>query len=153
MRVGDICTRRVIVATGDESLVDAARRMHDAEVGSLVIVAVRKGRHVPIGMLTKSDVIGAVASEPRLIGYLRVVDAMRDDVVTVPESVDVGAGLIAMEAHGVRQLPVVDATGRLTGLLTLDDVIAHVDPRHLALVMAATLAQRRRLVSRAEVRA
>jgi CBS domain-containing protein len=148
--VGDLCTRSVTVAPPDELLVDAARRMRDAEVSGLVVV---DNGIVPVGMLTERDVIGALVWQPRLIGYLRVVDAMSRSIVTVHESEIVGSALRRMEEQGVLRLQVVDATGKLVGVLTFNDVLEHLDARHSALVTRVALARRRPRLHHVRVRA
>lgn len=44
MTVGDVCTRSVVTATPDETIVDAARRMRDHHVGTVVVVDGEKRR-------------------------------------------------------------------------------------------------------------
>ena len=41
MTVGDVCTRSVVTATPDETVVDAARRMRDHHVGTVVVSMAR----------------------------------------------------------------------------------------------------------------
>jgi CBS domain-containing protein len=148
VRIGDICTRRVLVASQDERILGIAERMRDDGVGALVVVTVRHGGHVPVGMLTDRDiVIGALAWQPALIGYLTVADAMSGDVVTVHEDERVDTALSRMRERGIRRLPVVDSTGTLVGILTLDDVLAYTDGRHSALVARVVRAQRRERLS------
>jgi CBS domain-containing protein len=53
MSVGRICVREVWVASPEESVATAARRMAEHDVGTLVVVD--EHRH-PLGMLTDRDV-------------------------------------------------------------------------------------------------
>ena len=148
MTVGDICTRSVFVASEHERILEIAERMRDDDVGALVVVAIRGASYAPIGMLTDRDiVISALAWQPDLIGDLTVADAMTSDVVTVDEHEHVDAALYRMRECGIRRLPVVDGTGKLVGILTLDDVLAHPDGRQGALVAGIVRAQRREHLS------
>ena len=123
--------------------------MRDEDVGDLVVVAIHNGGHVPIGMLTDRDiVVSALAWQPTLIRYMLVADAMSSDVVTVHEHDSVDTALSRMGERGVRRLPVVDGTGRLMGILTLDDVLAHLDERQSALVARVARTQRRERLHR-----
>lgn len=135
MTVGDICTRNVVVAPKTESIVDAAKRMRSSHVGDLVIVENRNGQHVPIGILTDRDiVIGVVAGDPVHINYLLVGDAMSSDLVTARDQDTIESALEKMREHGVRRLPIVDETGALVGILTIDDVLQHLAAQQRELV-------------------
>ena len=135
MTVGDICTRNVVVAPKTESIVDAAKRMRSSHVGDLVIVENRNGQHVPIGILTDRDiVIGVVAGDPVHINYLLVGDAMSSDLVTARDQDTIESALEKMREHGVRRLPIVDETGALVGILTIDDMLQHLTAQQRELV-------------------
>jgi CBS domain-containing protein len=135
MTVGDICTRNVVVAPGDELIVEAARRMRRSHVGDLVVVEYREGRHVPIGIVTDRDiVVSVVAGNADRIGTLSVSDVMSEDVVTAQEDASIETALRTMEEHGVRRLPIVEAGGGLVGILSLDDVLEYVTSQQSELV-------------------
>jgi CBS domain-containing protein len=135
MTVGDICKRNVVVAPPSETIVDAAKRMRMTHVGDLVVVETRNGRHVPLAIITDRDiVISVVAGDPDHINYLLVRDVMSTDLVTAQEEDTIEASLQKMHEHGVRRLPIVDATGALVGILTLDDVLQYLTGQQSELV-------------------
>lgn len=135
MTVGEICSRNVIVAPKSAMVVDAARRMRTAHVGALVVVETRHERQHPVGVLTDRDiVIGAVAGDPDHINYLLVSDVMTPDPVTAREDVPAETALKLMQTHGIRRLPIVDASGALVGILTLDDLLLYLTERQNELV-------------------
>ena len=144
MTVGDICNRNVVVAPETEMVVDAARRMRTSHVGNLVIVKARNGQHMPIGIVTDRDiVIGAVASDPDHINYLFVRDVMTSNLVTAYEDEEIDAALKKMHQHGIRRLPIVDETGALVGILTLDDILQYVSGQQAELVALVAREQQR----------
>ena len=53
MSAGRVCVREVLVATPEESVREAARRMQKADVGSLVVLDPDRR---PVGILTDRDV-------------------------------------------------------------------------------------------------
>lgn len=135
MTVGEICNRKVVVAPPGETIIDAAKRMRMSHVGDLVVVDTRSGRHVPVGILTDRDiVISVVAGDPEHIFSLLVSDVMSTDLITAREQDTIEAGLSKMQAHGVRRLPIVSATGTLVGILTLDDVLRYLTAQQSELV-------------------
>ena len=124
MRVSEICTRGVEHATRHISVVEAAKHMRRDHVGDIVVVEVKGGRHVPIGIVTDRDiVIAALATDAANIQELEVGDIMTEDPITVREDDDVKDALRRMQRGGVRRVPVVDSTGSLAGILSMDDVL------------------------------
>jgi len=124
MRVNEICTRGVEHATRHISVVEAAKHMRRDHVGDIVVVEVDGGRHVPIGIVTDRDiVIAALATDAANIQELEVGDIMTVDPITVSEDDDVKDALRRMQRGGVRRVPVVDASGSLVGILSMDDVL------------------------------
>jgi CBS domain-containing protein len=147
MTVGDICTRDVVVAPQTETIVDAAKRMRSSHVGDLIVVEIRGGQHVPIGIVTDRDiVISVVAGDPDHVNYLLVSDVMSSDLITAGEHDDIESALKKMHEHGVRRLPIVDGVGALIGILTLDDVLQYLtaQQRELVALVAREQQQERR---------
>ena len=109
----------VVTATRDTPVVELARTMRDEELGDLVIEEDRK----PVGIVTDRDVALAVAGDDDLAD-LTAEDVMTADPVTIHEDAT-AVDLPARMAEGrVRRIPVVDDDGNLTGIATLDDVVA-----------------------------
>ena len=125
MRVGDICSRNVITIRESEELTSAAQLMRQKHVGYLIVIEPKldESTVVPVGVLTDRDiVVGVVAREtdPRA---LKVGDVMTRQPVLARDDSTVSAALHHMREIGVRRLPVVDRSGRLVGVLSLDDVL------------------------------
>ena len=123
MTVGDLCNRRVVIATPDESLTAAARRMSDLHVGTLVVVNDTRGGQMPIGVLTDRDLVVRVLAERRDVDRLVVREVMTGELVTARESENLYDALKKMRSFGVRRLPIVDDDGALVGILTFDDLV------------------------------
>jgi CBS domain-containing protein len=121
MSVGRICLRSVDLADASESVVGAARRMGERGVGTLVVVD-QSGR--PVGIVTDRDLCLRVLAEGRDVAATRVADVMTATPRTVSEETPIEAALSLMKAGGFRRVPVVDASGALVGILSLDDVLA-----------------------------
>ena len=121
MIVGDICTRIVVTADPDETVVEAAKRMRDEHVGTLVVT---DSQARPVGLLTDRDiVVGAVAQSADKLDALLVHDIMSRELLTVRANIPVDEALKKMRLRGVRRLPVLSADGRIEGILGLDDVL------------------------------
>jgi len=93
-----------------------------------------------VGMLSEADILhrlgvdtclelmlrsgGRRADGERVLGEETVESAMTQPATTVTADADFAAILKAFHAHGGRRMPVVDAQGRLLGMLARKDFIA-----------------------------
>jgi citrate synthase len=126
--VADIMSRPVVTATADEAVADAANRMREQGVGSVVVVDGDRA----IGILTERDLVrlaaaGAAASD-------RVEQWMTRDPDSVAPDAEATAAFASLAEHGYRHIPVVD-DGRLVGIVSMRDLmrIAQIQPaEHLA---------------------
>lgn len=123
MRIGEVCTRDVVVCTPDTSVTEVAKLMRDHHVGSLVIVEERDGRRLPIGVVTDRDLVVEVLAPEAPIEKLTAGDIRGIELVTINESDDVYDALDLMRRKGIRRIPVVDAQGALAGIAALDDLL------------------------------
>jgi len=123
MPVGEICNREVVIAEKSLTVSEAARLMREHHVGDLVVVDQREGRRQPVGIVTDRDIVVEVVAAGVNPEALKVGDIMGPDMATVRESEGLFEALRYMRDKGVRRMPVVDGTGGLVGILTLDDLL------------------------------
>jgi CBS domain-containing protein len=118
MRVERLYTRKVLATTRGASIAEAAAAMRRYGVGALLVMP-DGGGTVPVGIVTDRDIaLEGFAAQTSIVG-----DAMTPVVATVAEQSDVHEALELMRAHGVRRLVVTGATGAVTGILSIDDVV------------------------------
>ncbi len=126
MSVSALCNHNVATIERNAGVTDAATRMRAEHVGDLIVVEVRGGQRVPIGILTDRDIVIAVVAKRVDASAVTVGDAMSAELLTVNEDNGVEHALREMRRAGVRRAPVVDVTGALMGVLSIDDVIDHL---------------------------
>ena len=120
MSIGDICVRDVDLAEPGETAWQAAVRMRQRAVGTLVIVnEARK----PIGIVTDRDLTERVIADSRDPNETLMQDVMTRDPVTIGEDDSVQRAVDLMREGEIRRLPVVSEDGTLVGLLSLDDLL------------------------------
>jgi CBS domain-containing protein len=125
MKAGELCTRTVVTATLDESVVEVAARMSTNDVGSVVVIDRIGPSARPIGIVTDRDLVTrALARGEPVSGVVR--DVMDTDLVTAEEDDDVDAVLAKLRRRAVRRVPIVGKDGWLVGVLTLDDIISWI---------------------------
>lgn len=110
--------RVVVTATEDEGIVEVARRMRDARVGSVVVV---RGAHV-VGLLTDRDLVLRVLAEGTRPERVRARDVMTRDPIVVSVHAEPSDAAARMREHGIRRLPIVDDAVHLVGIVTSDDL-------------------------------
>jgi CBS domain-containing protein len=123
MTVGQICNRVVVFAFRNTPLPDAAKLMRENHIGSLVIVDESDRGRIPVGMLTDRDIAIAVVAQALDPRTLTAGEVMSGELVTANEQDDMLDTLQRMRRRGVRRVPVLNATGTLAGIVTLDDLL------------------------------
>lgn len=124
MKVKAIMTRAVRWCTPETTAREAALAMRQVDCGILPVL--RKGK--PVGVVTDRDVCLALAERDCRPGELPVGDAMSRCLWACREDDDVQTALDTMRARRVRRLPVLDATGDLRGILSMNDVAREARP-------------------------
>ena len=120
MPIGEFCTKSVVTARSDESVADAAKKMLEKNVGTIIVVDLQT---VPIGMITDRDVAVRVVAEGRDPGSTRIGEVMSEDPIVLNEERGIFEAVKTMCEQGVRRVPIVNGDGRLSGILSLDDLI------------------------------
>jgi CBS domain-containing protein len=138
MKIKEICSRVVVVAEPDTDLRAAARLMRDHHVGALVVIEKLAGATRPIGIVTDRDIVVAVVADADVRPEsLTLRDLMSGELALAQESDGVFEAVDKMQDSGGRRLPVVDAEGRLIGILSLDDVLRMLAGELTALALAS----------------
>lgn len=120
MSVGRICVREVDLVDQSETAWQAAERMHQRAVGTLVVLS---DTQEVIGIVTDRDLVERVLAVGRDPNTTMVGDVMTHAPKTVSEDASIESALSLMRNGRFRRLPVVDAQAKLVGLLSLDDVL------------------------------
>jgi CBS domain-containing protein len=127
MNAGSVCKRGVITVAPTDDLIAAAHVMREKHVGYLIVseaLPVHRGRVV--GVLTDRDIVVAVLAQEVDCRELKVGDVMTRDPLLIDEAQSIEAVLSHMREAGVRRVPVVDRSGALTGVLSIDDVLERI---------------------------
>jgi len=123
MNVQDAMTVAVHSCLPDANLAEVAQVMWESDCG---IVPVVDSENRVCGVLTDRDMCIALGTRNLPAAVVRASDVMSTDVLTAMIDADLVSALATMQTGRVRRVPVVDASGGLCGILSLDDVVLHV---------------------------
>ena len=118
MSLSSLLNRRVVTASPKDSLARVGSLMEQENVGAVVVTDADR----PIGIVTDRDLALAVCvrgTSPQE----HVQSVMTCPVSTISKDEGVYTATQQMMEQAVRRLPVVDQSGGLVGLVSLDDLL------------------------------
>ena len=126
MQVKDIMSMSVQTCSPFDSLETVAQRLWEHDIGVLPVIAA-DGR--PQAVITDRDICMAAYTRGKSLAQIQAKDAMSAAVVTCRSDDEIATAARKMAKHQVRRLPVVDAGGRVVGILSMNDLaLAAGDP-------------------------
>ena len=114
----DIMTAGAECANVNDTLVEAARKLRDLDVGALPICG-QDDRLA--GMLTDRDIVIRCIADGGDPSTVRVGDLADGKPVTIGADDSIEEALATMSKHGVRRLPVIDGH-KLVGIVSQADI-------------------------------
>jgi CBS domain-containing protein len=114
----DIMTGSAECASVNDSLVDAARKMRDLDVGALPICG---DDNRLAGVITDRDIVVKCVADGKDPSSAKVSELAEGKPVTIGADDSVEEVLRTMTQHGVRRLPVIDGH-ELVGIVSQADV-------------------------------
>lgn len=128
MQVRDIMHTDVKFCSPESPLDTVALTMWNHDCGSVPIVD-NQGR--PIGIVTDRDIAMGCAIQHRPLWDIKSIDIAKDrSLFTCRLDEDISTALELMQQKQIRRVPVVDQEGKLAGILSLGDVVAHTGNGH-----------------------
>ena len=114
----DLARHEVVTANRDTSVSELSSIMKKEQVGSVVITNDQE----PVGIVTDRDIATRAFegdSNPR---EMTAQDVMSERVCAAEEQTGLNEALEIMEEEGVRRLPICGSDGKLSGIVTFDDL-------------------------------
>ena len=120
MKVQPLMTTDVGTCRPDTNLAAVAHLMWDKDCGFIPVV---DAAGTVIGVVTDRDICNAAATRRMLPEHIAAREAMRSPVYTCQSHDTIAAVLAQMKTARVRRLPVVDKTGALKGVISMNDIV------------------------------
>lgn len=124
MTCSDVMTKNPKVCAPTDIVQQAAQLMKNEDVGPIPIVG-DNGKLE--GIITDRDIVLKVVAEGRDPKTTKLAEVMTTDLITCTSDGDIEETLDLMEDNQVRRIPVVDASGRLVGIISQADIATRLD--------------------------
>lgn len=115
-----LITRDVITIEPLAGVDDAAKRMRDEEIGSLIV----KDGTKMVGIITERDIVVKVVAEYRPVTAMKVKDIMSTPLISISPETSLYDAAKKMAAREIRRLPVMDGD-TLLGIISERDLLTY----------------------------
>ena len=120
MKTSDIMVKNVQACRPETDLAAVAKLMWDHDCGFIPVVDAAGS---VVGAITDRDICIATATRGQPPDRLAAADVMSGPVRACLPSDTIVNVLAEMKRFRVRRLPVIDAHGRLTGVISMNDIV------------------------------
>ncbi|MFC7216172.1 CBS domain-containing protein [Saliphagus sp. GCM10025334] len=121
MTVGNLGPSDVVTASPESTLGEITELLDSENVGAIVLTEDES----PAGIVTDRDAALAIHQHDD-VADISVQEVMSEDPATLREDEEAMEISRAIKENNVRRFPVVDENGSLTGIVTLDDLVATI---------------------------
>jgi CBS domain-containing protein len=132
MQVKEIMTPDVEFVTTDTTLEKTAERMRDLNVGELPVVLGEEA----VGVITDRDIVVRAVAHGLVPQAAKVTEAMTEGVFACSQEDDIEKAAEIMANRKIRRLLVMDAGGKMSGVVSLGDVALNLDKSKVGGVLA-----------------
>lgn len=119
MSIESLLRRPVQTLPPDTTCREAAQLLRDEGVGCVVVSEQER----PLGIVTDRDLAVRVMASGRDPDKTQLRDVMSGEPVFLTDERSIAQVTATMRQERIRRIPVVDADGRLEGVVSLDDLV------------------------------
>jgi CBS domain-containing protein len=120
MKVTDVMAKPPAYCSPDTNLAAAVEILWRQNCGILPIV---DSKEKVVGVITDRDICVALGTRNKLPSDMTVSEVASGKVIACKPDDDLRGALATMAQAKVRRLPIIDAAGKLEGILSIDDVV------------------------------
>ncbi|PLX79913.1 MAG: signal transduction protein [Desulfuromonas sp.] len=113
------CRRDVANCGPNDTVKDVAKVMRGMRISSMIVCEANN----PIGILTDRDLRNKVIAEGLDPNMVLALDIMNSPLITVREDDFLFEALYRISKHAIHRICVVDADNRLSGIITISDIM------------------------------
>lgn len=137
MKVCDVMERDVKTCGPDDTLESVALLMWNHDCGAVPVVDQSAN---PLGIITDRDITMSCALNHKALWELSTKEVTNNrPLYTCGENDNMSSALKTMQAQRIRRLPVIDKSGCLKGIVSIDDVVACSEEKTLGMSFKDTM--------------
>ena len=121
-RVGLLEPKAPIAVAADTPVRSALRTMVDRGSGCLIVAAAGK----PVGIFTERDALSKLGTNAQALGDRPVSEFMTPEPQTLEIGAKVAFAVQRMAVGEYRHMPIVGASGELTGIISVRDILLYL---------------------------
>ena len=129
--VDKIMTKKIVICSPDDSIMEAAKKMKNKTISSVVVVQGKK----PVGIVTERDFTKKVVSANLDTKKHKVKEIMTKPVISIPPETNIYYANEYMQKKGFRRFPVANKKGELVGIITQRDLLNYFTTQRKKFVM------------------
>jgi CBS domain-containing protein len=133
--VRDFMTTNVITIDVQETVLYAAKLMHQQDVGDLVVM---EGK-MPKGIVTERDLVRRVMAQKKSFDT-KAYEVMSDPLITIKEDASIKDAARQMVKYKIRRLPVTNKNV-LVGIIATSDFARHIGKKTLSEEILAAMSR------------
>lgn len=118
LKVKDVMSKNVVAVSADTPVVEAAKKMKEANVGSVVVLDHNEVK----GIVTDRKIVTSVIAENKDPGRERIGNITSKKLVTCDADSDVHDAMMTLGKNRIRRCPVINERKELVGVLSLADI-------------------------------
>jgi len=120
-KCSEVMTPDPVCCVPDDALTRIAALMKSEDVGSVPVVESQSSKRL-IGIVTDRDIVIKAVAGGLAVDQATARDAMTSNPASCSEDDEVGQAMKLMAQRQIRRMPVVDAQGRVAGIIAQADV-------------------------------
>ena len=120
--VAEIMSNQIKSVTEDTTVIDAVKMMASFDIGSVVIL---DGKEQPVGIFSERDLLKRVVGLEKNL-TIPIKEVMTSKMVCINENDSIEAAVSVFMDSTFRHLPVVNNKQRVTGMVSLRDILDYV---------------------------
>lgn len=121
--VSDLMETDVVTIGVDNTLSDAGTRLYEADVGSVIVLSAEGN---PVGIVTKHDILRAIAETDRALTEVQITEYMSRPLSMIEPDRPIRGAVRRMNEEGVEQLAIVEDY-EVVGIIARKDVLEAYD--------------------------
>lgn len=121
MKVREVMKHVKTISLGS-SVKDAARKMNDHNIGSLIVLDGKK----LVGIITERDILGKITALDKTPSKIPVSNIMTSKVIVTRPDDFIDDAVYLMIKNKIKKLPVIE-DGEVVGMITSTDIVANSD--------------------------